>query len=88
VIHTDCLTDAHSMHDFLASAVVWMISSLFRDFTQRRWLVTDISRKPLRSVFKGQSGREELNCLTLEAGTDKFSRNAANQLQILRKVPE
>jgi hypothetical protein len=68
------------------SAVMKMRFSHFCDVTQRRFVVTDVSRPPVASVFKGQAVQVE-NCLTLEDGTDRFFRNLDYE-STLRNIPE
>jgi hypothetical protein len=48
-----------------------MRSSLFWDVTQRRLVVTDVSGQSVGAVAS-------LDCLTLDDGTDRLSRNVGN----------
>jgi len=45
-------------------------------FKWGRLVITDVSGQPISPIFKGQALQEE-GCLTLEDGSDEFSRNVA-----------
>ena len=50
------------------------------------WLVTDVSGKPIGSIFTGQEVQED--CLILENRTDGLSRNVDNYQSTLRNIKE
>jgi hypothetical protein len=55
-------------------------------FTQPNLIVTDVSGKPVDSIFKNQAVPGEfLGYLTLENGAGRLSRNVGNKLSTLRK---
>jgi hypothetical protein len=60
-------------------------SSLFCDFTQRKlYLVTDVSEQPICSILEGHA--IFLDCLALEDGTGRLSRNVGNYQSTLHKI--
>ena len=66
---------------------------LFWDVTKRSLIVTDVSGQLIGPIFRVQAVQEMfpaffLNCLTLEDGTDRFSRNAGNYQSTLRNILE
>jgi hypothetical protein len=56
---------------------IW--SSLLWDGSRGRLMVTDVSGQRIGPIFKNQAVQEELDCLTLEDGTDTWSRNVGKQ---------
>jgi len=51
-------------------------SSFFWDVTQRELVCTDVSGQPIGLIFKGEGVEDDLlDCLALEDGTDRLSRN-------------
>jgi len=51
--HAYCVT-------FQASAVLQMTSSIFRNVTQRKLLVTDVSGQNSGPIFKGQAAQKKI----------------------------
>lgn len=52
-----------------------MASSFFQNVTERRFVVTDVSKQTIGPVFKSQAAQEK--CRTLEDWTDVLSRNVS-----------
>jgi hypothetical protein len=50
-------------------------------------IVTDVSGQPIGPIFKSQAV-QYLDCLILEDGTDRLSRNVGNYQFMLRNIPE
>jgi len=50
------------------------------------WLVTDVSGEHIDPIFRGQGVQED--CLTLEDGTERLSRNVGNCQLVVLYVPE
>jgi len=73
---------------FQASAAMHKRSSLVLDVRQRRLVRTDVSGQHVGPIFKGQAVQEDLDCVTLEAGTDILSRNVGTYQSTLRNMPE
>ena len=73
---------------FQASAAMHMRSSLVLDVRQRRLVRTDVSGQHVGPIFKGQAVQEDLDCVTLEAGTDRLSRNVGTYQSTLPNIPE
>ena len=67
---------------FQAFAAVSMRPLLFRDVTQFRLILTEVSGKPIWSTFKKNS------LFDGEDGTDRLSRNFGNYQSSLRNIPE
>ena len=66
---------------------MWTRSSLLWHFTQRRFLVTDVSEQAIGSIFVCHAVC--LNCLTVENGIDRLFRTVGNYIQsTLHKIPE
>ena len=65
-----------------------MRSSLVLDVRQRRLVRTDVSGQHVGPIFKGQAVQEDLDCVTLEAGTDRLSRNVGTYQSTLPNIPE
>ena len=51
-----------------------------------RQLATDVSEQPVGTIFKGQA--VQADCLTVEDGTYRLSRNVGNYQSTLRNIPE
>jgi hypothetical protein len=93
-----CLAHEVNKHStwFEASAGVWLRSSLLCGITQRRFVV---NRRYFWTTYwyhlQGSSSRRRcldwltlfLDCLTLEDGTDRLSRNVVNYQYTLRRIP-
>ena len=60
-------------------------SSLFWDVAQHWLVVTDVSGQPIGPILNGQS---LLDCLTLEGGTDRLSRNDGNYQLTPLNIPK
>lgn len=67
-----------------------MRASLFSDVARRILVLTDISGQPICRISKGQAFQEKffLDCLTLEDGTNRSSRNVGNYQPTLRNIQE
>jgi len=73
---------------FHASAAMHMRSSLFLDVRRRRLVHTDVAGQCVGPIFKGQAVQEGLDCVTLETGTDRLSRNVRTYQSMLPNIPE
>jgi hypothetical protein len=63
-----------------------MRSSFFWDVTHRTLVVTVVSEQLIDPIFKGQAVQDD--CVTVEDGTDRLSRNFGNYQSRLRNIPE
>jgi len=52
------------------------------------YLVTDVSGQPLSPIFKGQAIDTFFDCLTLEEGSYRMSRNVRNYQSTLLNIAE
>jgi hypothetical protein len=53
-----------------------MSSSVFRDVTQRRLVVTDVAGQPIGPILKDQAVQDD--CSTLQYATDRLYRHVGN----------